>query len=102
MEHEKKDCGCEKHTLRPEQERRELRNRLRRIEGQVRGLQRMIEDDAYCTEILTQSAAVTAALNAFNRDLLARHIRSCVVREIKDGDERVVDELVGAVQKLMK
>ncbi|MBQ7485347.1 MAG: metal-sensing transcriptional repressor [Oscillospiraceae bacterium] len=102
MEREHNGCGCEKHTLRPEQERRELRNRLRRIEGQVRGLQRMIDEDAYCTEILTQSAAVTAALNAFNRDLLARHIRSCVVREIKDGDERVVDELVGAVQKLMK
>ena len=94
--------ACEKHTERSEEERKKLINRLSRIEGQVRGLRGMIERDAYCADVLTQSAAVSAAINAFNRDLLARHIRSCVVRDIQAGDEATVDELVNLVQKLMK
>lgn len=102
MECDKNCCACEKRTERSEEERKKLLNRLSRIEGQVRGLAGMIERDAYCTDVLTQSAAVTAALNAFNRDLLARHIRSCVVRDLREGDESVVDELVNTVQKLMK
>ena len=77
-------------------------NRLKRIEGQVRGLQRMLEEDAYCADILTQSAAVSAALNAFNRDLLARHLHSCVVRDIRSGDDGAVDELTALLRKLMK
>ena len=98
-----KNCpACEKHTERGTEERKKLMNRLSRIEGQVRGLRSMIERDAYCADVLTQSAAVSAAINAFNRDLLARHIRSCVVRDIQAGDEATVDELVNLVQKLMK
>ncbi len=100
---EKKQCPCcEKHTERSEEEKRRLRNRLKRIEGQVRGLQNMLENDAYCADILTQSAAVNAAINAFNKDLLARHIRTCVVRDIRAGDDEVVNELTALVQKLMK
>lgn len=102
MDCDKKCDCCEKRTERSEEERRKLTNRLSRIEGQVRGLAGMIERDAYCADILTQSAAVAAAINAFNRDLLARHIRSCVVRDLQAGDEAVVDELVNLVQKLMK
>ena len=83
-------------------EKNALMNRLKRIEGQVRGLQSMLERDAYCTDILTQCAAVKAALNAFDRDLLARHIRTCVVRDLRAGDESVIDELADTVQKLMK
>ena len=98
-----KNCpACEKHTERGTEERKKLMNRLSRIEGQVRGLRSMIERDAYCADVLTQSAAVSAAINAFNRDLLARHIRTCVVRDIQSGDEATVDELVALVQKLMK
>ena len=98
-----KNCACcEKHTQRTEEERRKLTNRLNRIEGQVRGLQGMIERDAYCADILTQSAAVAAALNAFNRDLLARHIRTCVARDLQNGDEGAAEELAALVQKLMK
>ena len=98
-----KNCAvCEKHTERGEDEKKKLINRLNRIEGQVRGLRGMIERDAYCADVLTQSAAVSAAINAFNRDLLARHIRSCVVRDIRDGEDGTVDELVALVQKLMK
>ena len=99
----KESCpACAKKTLRDEELKRKLLNRLRRIEGQVRGIEAMIESDAYCSDVLTQSAAVNAALNAFNRELLARHIRGCVKRDLLAGDEGVVDELVETVQKLMK
>ena len=77
-------------------------NRLRRIEGQVRGLQAMVESNAYCNDILTQSAAVNAAVNAFNRELLAEHLRTCVARDLKDGHDEIVDELAATLQKLMK
>ena len=96
-------CGSgEKHTLRSDEERKKLLNRLSRIEGQIRGLKGMLEKDAYCPDILTQSAAVNAAVNAFNKELLASHIRRCVVRDVKNGDETVIDELVATIQKLMK
>lgn len=99
---QKSPCCCQKRTERSEEERKKLINRLKRIEGQVRGLQSMLEKDAYCNDILTQSAAVKAALNAFNRDLLARHMRTCVLRDLRAGDESVIDELAETVQKLMK
>ena len=76
--------------------------RLKRIEGQVRGIQGMIEKDAYCTDVLTQVSAVQSALNAFSRELLASHIRTCVVQDIQNGDLNVVDELVATIQKMMK
>ena len=95
-------CNCEKHKYRSEEERRALQNRLSRIEGQIRGLRGMIERDAYCTDILTQSAAAAAALNAFNRELLAVHIRTCVADDIRAGKDEVIDELTDTLQKLMK
>ena len=96
-----KECCC-RTTRRSEEERKRLMNRLSRIEGQIRGIKGMLEKDAYCVDILTQSAAVTAAMNAFNRELLSDHIHSCVVRDIRAGDDAVVDELVALIQKLMK
>ena len=102
MDCDKKCACCEKRTERPEEEKKKLLNRLHRIEGQVRGLCGMIERDASCADVLTQSAAVEAALNAFNRDLLSRHIRTCVVRDLRNGDESAADELAAIVQKLMK
>ena len=100
MEQEK--CCCAKKPLRSEEERKKLMNRLSRIEGQIRGIRGMIEKDAYCADILTQSAAVSAAVNAFNKELLASHIRTCVADKIRDGDDQVIDELVATLQKLMK
>lgn len=94
--------GTEKTTMRTEEEKRKLQNRLKRIEGQVRGLQAMIERDAYCYDILTQSAAVNAAMNAFNKEILAHHIEGCVARDIREGKDEVIDELVTILQKLMK
>ena len=79
-----------------------LLTRLNRIEGQVRGIKGMVEDDRYCVDILTQVGAIQAALNAFNKELLAQHIHSCVVEDIRDGKDEVVDELVEVVKKLMK
>jgi len=91
---------------RSEEEYKSLLNRLNRIEGQVRGVKGMIENDAYCTDILTQTAAINAAVNAFNKELLANHIRCCVVSKIKNGSDAeidmVVDDLVATMQKLMK
>ena len=94
-------CGI-KTTARSEEQRKKLINRLSRIEGQIRGIKGMLEKDAYCPDILTQSAAVNAAINAFNRELLSAHIHSCVVRDIQDGKEEVVDELMVLLQKLMR
>lgn len=94
--------SCEKNTRRTDEEKKKLINRLNRIEGQVRGIRGMIEKDAYCANVLVQSAAVNAAINSFNKDLLSRHIHSCVVRDIKNGDEEVIDELMKLITKLMK
>lgn len=101
---EKKSCPCccQKTTRRSAEQKKALLNRLRRIEGQVRGIQTMLEQDAYCNDVLIQSAAVNAAMNAFNRELLASHIRGCVVRDIRAGQDEVIDELVATLQKLMK
>ena len=100
---DKEICDChEKSTVRLEQEIKNLINRLNRIEGQIRGIKGMVEKDAYCPDILVQSAAVNAAINAFNKELLANHIKGCVVRDLKDGKDEVIDELVVTLQKLMK
>ena len=96
-------CGCRgKTTARSEEERTKLIHRLNRIEGQIRGIRGMVESDAYCADILVQSAAVNAAVNAFNKELLASHIRGCVARDIREGKDEVIDELVATLQKLMK
>ena len=100
---EKEACPCcsEKHTARSEEEKKKLINRLKRIEGQIRGIIGMMENDAYCNDILIQSAAVNAAVNAFNKELLATHIRTCVARDIREGKDETIDELVATLQKLM-
>ena len=100
---EKEVCGCcGKTTDRTDAERKKLIHRLNRMEEQIRGIRGMVERDAYCADILIQSAAVNAAVNAFNKELLASHIRGCVARDIRDGKDEVIDELVATLQKLMK
>ena len=95
-------ADCCKKTLRDPEEQKKLINRLSRIEGQIRGIRTMVESDAYCNDILVQSAAVTAALNAFNRELIAGHMRHCVARDLRAGDDGGIEELVQTLQKLMK
>ena len=95
-------CCCHKTKERSEEELRGLMNRLKRIEGQIRGLEGMLEKDAYCVDVLTQAAAANAALNAFSRELLAAHIRTCVARDIREGNDETIDELLGILQKMMK
>lgn len=102
MENKNVCPGCQKKTMRTEEERRKLVNRLKRVEGQIRGIIGMLENDAYCNDILIQSAAVNAAVNAFNKELLASHIRTCVARDIREGKDETIDELVATLQKLMK
>lgn len=93
---------CHQTKERSEKEYKDLIHRLNRIEGQVRGIRRMVENDAYCTDILVQVSAVNAALNSFNKVLLANHIRTCVAEGIREGKDEKVDELVETLQKLMK
>lgn len=99
---EKEVCCCTKTKERSAEEYRSLVHRLNRIEGQVRGIKGMLERNAYCTDILVQSSAISAALNAFNRELLANHIRTCVVDDVRAGKDEVIDELVATLQKMMK
>ena len=98
---ETKNCLCRK-RIRDEKEKRDLMNRLKRIEGQVRGLQRMLDEDAWCPDILTQASAVNSAVNSFCRTLLANHLRTCVTEDILAGHEETMDELMDTLQKLMK
>ena len=91
-----------KHKDRDDKEKRDLMNRLKRIEGQVRGVEGMLENDAYCTDILMQVSAISSALNSFNKVLLANHMRSCVADNIREGNDEIIDELVVTLQKLMK
>ena len=97
-------CGDESHKTkeRRAKEYKDLINRLSRIEGQVRGVKNMIENDAYCVDILTQVAAINAALNSFNKVLLANHIKTCVADDIRNGKDDTIDELLITLQKLMK
>lgn len=102
-EENKKPCCCmEKQKKRSEKEYSDLMNRLKRIEGQVRGIQGMLEKDAYCIDILTQVSAINAALNSFNKVLLANHMESCVAENIRNGNDEVIEELVKVLPKLMK
>ena len=91
-----------KHKDRNSDEIKDLLNRLKRIEGQVRGVEKMVESDAYCTDILMQVSAISSALNSFNKVLLANHVKTCVAEDIRAGKDEVVDELVVILQKLMK
>lgn len=102
MKAEKDGCCNPKEKIRSEEEYKRLIHRLNRIEGQVRGIRGMVEKNAYCTDIIVQVAAANAALNAFNRALLAEHIRTCVATDIRQGKDEVIDELVDTLQKLMK
>ena len=100
-----KNCNkcsdCKKTKERSPEEFKKLMNRLNRIEGQVRGVKKMLEENAYCTDILTQSAAIGAAVDAFNRELLESHISTCVVNNIREGNDDVVDELLSIIKRLM-
>ncbi len=91
-----------KKTLRSDSEKKKLTNRLSRLEGQIRGIRGMIEKDAYCNDVLIQSAAASAALAAFERELLGAHVKGCVARDLRNGHDEVIDELLETISKLMK
>ena len=103
---EKVCCCCgdthAKTKERTDKERRDLMNRLKRIEGQVRGIRAMLDKDVYCTDILVQVAAVNAALNGFSKELLGQHIRTCVADDLKAGETQKLDELLQLLPRLMK
>ncbi len=97
----KRECSGKTKT-RSEKEFNNLMNRLKRIEGQVRGIENMLENNAYCTDVMVQVAAVNAALNSFNKALLTNHVKTCVAENIREGNDEVIDELVILLQKLMR
>ncbi|MBR5094197.1 MAG: metal-sensing transcriptional repressor [Oscillospiraceae bacterium] len=99
---EEEPAGATRLRQRSPEEYRKLCNRLSRIEGQIRGIRRMLDESAYCPDILTQAAAANAALNAFCRELMSQHIRTCVVKDLREGKDETVDELLDALQKMMK
>lgn len=103
-EREEKTCPhCSaRHKERAPEEQKKLLTRLRKVEGQIRGIEKMVENDAYCPDILIQVSAATSALNSFSKELLAAHMKSCVVNDIKEGKEETIDELCKLLQKLMK
>ena len=96
------DCCCKKTKVRDDKEYKALINRLSRLEGQIRGIRKMLEEDAYCTDILVQVSAANSALNAFSRELLSDHIKTCVKNDIKNGKDETIDELLDTLKKLMK
>ena len=97
-----KKCECGKVKVRSEEEFKALTSRLKRIEGQIRGIEGMVLKNAYCIDILNQVAAASAALSAFSRELMASHIKGCVAEGVKNGDGQVLDELIGTIGKFMK
>lgn len=101
MNESEKKC-CHRIKERSEKEYKDLINRLNRIEGQIRGIKGMVEKNAYCTDILVQVSAANAALNSFNKVLLANHMKTCVVDDIRAGKEETLEELLAVLQKLMK
>ena len=99
---EEKTCCEMRHKKRTEEEKKDLLLRLRKVEGQIRGIEKMVENDLYCPDILIQVSAATSALNSFNKQLLAAHIRGCVAEDIREGNDGTIDELVTVLQKLMR
>ena len=102
---EKRSCcttECCRRKERSPEEYRSLLNRLSRIEGQVRGIRSMVEKDVYCTDILVQVAAVSAAINGFSKELLSQHIRTCVADDLQEGGTEKLDELLQLLPRLMK
>ncbi len=107
MAEEKRCCHCGeqdsvRHKEREDAEKKALLTRLRKVEGQIRGIEKMVENDIYCPDILIQVSAATSALNSFNKVLLSNHIKSCVAEDIRDGKDETIDELCDVLQRLMK
>ena len=96
------NCCCEKKKMRTDEEKRALINRLSRIEGQVRGIKQMLEEDKYCIDILTQTSATSSALNSFAKEILETHIRSCVSEGVKNGDNEKIEELIYAIERFVR
>ncbi|MBQ1512230.1 MAG: metal-sensing transcriptional repressor [Erysipelotrichaceae bacterium] len=96
------NCCTTKKKKRTEEEYKKLINRLNRIEGQIRGIRKMVENDAYCTDVLVQSLAASSAIDAFNKELLTSHFKSCVVDDIRNNDEQGIEEFTDIMRRLMR
>ena len=92
---------CERTTVREDDLKSGLVKRLNRVEGQIRGIKGMIEKDVYCDDVLNQVSAAQAALNSINKLILENHIRGCLVKKIRNGDDEIVDELLVTIGKML-
>jgi DNA-binding FrmR family transcriptional regulator len=91
-----------KTTNRHEELKKKLINRLNKIEGQIRGLKKMIEEDSYCDDILTQISASKGALNGVSKLVFENHLKNCLVRDIKENKEETIDELLITIERMLK
>ena len=94
--------GKRRKSHHPDKVKNNLISRLNRIEGQIRGVKKMIDNDTYCDDVLNQIAAIQSALNSVGKILLEGHLRSCVVERLQEGEMEVIDELLVTMNKLMK
>ena len=91
-----------KHTHRASDNKSKLVNRLNRLEGQIRGIKSMVEEDVYCDDILIQVAAVKSALDAFSSSLFEEHLKTCVVRDIKANNPEIIEEVLTTIKRLTR
>lgn len=93
---------CEHRTReRNEEELKKLLNRLSRVEGQVRGIRKMLEEDSYCIDIVTQVSAVTSALNSFTKEILTQHFETCVKTDLEQGSDEKLLEALDAIKRIL-
>lgn len=88
------DCCSNKTTLRSDDDKKTIISRLNRIEGQIRGISNMINDDRYCDDILIQLSAIDKSIKSLANLILEKHMKSCVKENILNGDDTVLDEIV--------
>ncbi len=95
-------CCEERTTKRTEEEKKLLLNRLSRLEGQIRGIKKMVDEDAYCADLLTQTAAVSSALGSLECEIMTRHLKNCVANDLKNGRTESTEEMSKLLRKLLK
>ena len=93
---------CKKRTIRNEEEKKLLNNRLNRIEGQIRGVRKMISDDAYCNDILIQLSAIENSVKSLSNQMLENHLYTCIARDMENGKFDTIDEIISLFKRFNK
>ena len=96
------DNCCGKKTKRSNDEKKRIINRLNRINGQINGINKMIENDAYCNDVLIQLSAVENSIKSLSTHILENHLYTCVARDLENGDLDTIDELISLFKRFNK